>query len=394
MSNLEQLYQLKDKNSLVVAGVLSGTSADGIDVAMVRFGGPVDSLNCADLLASKTYPYSKDTAQLLALLPNLTVEQVSVLNYLVAKDFADAINKLSIDSKVDFDLVGSHGQTIFHHSSAPSGLSKSHPSTLQVGNGAVLATILKKPVVYDFRANDIANGGQGAPLTPATDYYLYRNMKDSNGNKIDAILNLGGIGNLTVFSDSIEKILGFDTGPANAPIDRLVRIYTSGKQNYDVNGKLGFSGVVNQELIKKLLNNDTFVKKNPPKSSGFEAYGDQFVQFLIQEHGKPVDQNLIATATSYVAHTVAYSVKNYINTTVKNIVVAGGGARNDFLMKELQSLLPSMQIVTSDAVGISGDFREATAFALLGYANIKGFKFNLSSITGSCRPSILGCIAL
>lgn len=394
MSNIEQLYQFKNKNSLVVAGVLSGTSADGIDVSFVRFSGPVDNLASVDVLGAKTFSYSKESSDLLKLLPNLTVEQVSVLNYLVAKDFANSINLLSADSKIDFDLVGSHGQTIFHHSSGVSALSKSHPSTLQLGNGSVLASLVSKPVIYDFRAKDISNGGQGAPLTPATDFYLYRNLKDSKGNKIDSILNLGGIGNITVFADSIEKSVGFDTGPSNAPIDRLVKILTNGKQSYDANGKIATSGVVNQELVKKLLSNDTFVKKSPPKSSGFEAYGDLFVQFLMQQHGKPVDQDLIATVTSYVAHTVAYSVQHHVKTSIGNIVVAGGGAKNDFLMKQIQSALPSVDIISSDAVGISTDFREAVAFALLAYANVKEFSFNLSSITGANKQSILGCVAL
>ncbi len=366
---------------------MSGTSADGIDVAIVKFSGSPDDLKEISLIGCDTFEYSENTKKLIINCRNLSVDEISLLNARIAYEFANAVTSLERRLKITADLVASHGQTVYHHSGV------GDKTTLQLGAGSILSSKLKRPVIYDFRQKDIALGGQGAPLTPVTDYYLYSN-KNNFDKRVDAILNLGGIANITVFGDTVDKVIGFDTGPANAPLDRIVRIITNNKSNFDENGDLARSGTIDIELLEKIIALDSYLGKVPPKSSGFETYGDVFIENIKTLNHGVVDINLLATVTKFVSHTISWSINNFVKSNILNLAVVGGGAKNKFLIELLQKDLSSVKILTGDTVGIDIDSRESTAFAFLGYCFIKGFALNCQSVTGASEPGILGCLAI
>jgi anhydro-N-acetylmuramic acid kinase len=245
-----------------------------------------------------------------------------------------------------------------------------------------------RPCIHDFRAKDIVCGGEGAPLTPATDFFLFRS-KDTKR----AILNLGGIANITVFGESLVATRGFDTGPANAPLDRLVRIYTNNREPYDTDGKIAARATVNTALLERLLAEDSFLKKAPPKSAGFENYGDDFVAKLQQIHGK-IDEDLIATTTRFVVESIVRAIQSFIPTAIDELLVAGGGARNLTVMRWLQELLPVTKVKNFSEVGVPDAAREAMAFSFLAYLFIHSYALNLSGITGARTESILGKLSI
>lgn len=385
---LQRQMAIRAKPKRLVAGVLSGTSMDGIDVALCSIGEKVELLR----LYSTAYPdslHARLAAVTQSRFSQSTLAEVAELNVLVAEAFAVAVAQALSESSISqsqLDLVGSHGQTVYHHSRRPNALQ----ATLQLGDGDVIAERLNVMVVSDFRARDIAAGGEGAPLSPYADAVLF-GLSDTPR----VVLNLGGMANITVLSDAVEKIIGFDTGPANAPLDRLIIRLTNGRDRYDADGVHARAGVVQVPLLERLLNEDTFTKLPPPRSCGFEIYGDDFVDRVVNLYGG-IDSNLISTITEFVARTISDSIKQHVlpKYSVNCVIVAGGGAYNSFLLERLRDLLAPCSVELSDTFGVPAQAREAMAFAVLANDALLGKCTSIPAVTGAKGARVLGKICL
>ncbi len=332
-----------------VAGVMSGTSLDGIDVAIVEIRG-----KRIKTIAFRSTPYPR--AMRRALLNVSGVAEVSSLNFALGELYARAI--LAMNQPLE--LIGLHGQTIYHEGGK---------HTLQIGEAAVVAERTGVDVISNFREADIAAGGQGAPLVPFVDLLLF-----GHGTKPRAALNIGGIANVTLLPEGIA----FDTGPGNMVIDALVSHMTGGKQMFDRDGRIARRGAVRWELLIKLRANPYF-RRSPPKSCGREQFGREFAQNLIGT-GLPLP-DLIATATELTARTIAGAIGE------RETIASGGGVHNHFLMERLGELLP---IRGSAESGVDPDAKEAIAFAVLAYQTARHRPGNLPSATGARHPAILG----
>jgi len=361
-----------------VAGIMSGTSLDGIDVAIVDI--KHGSIRTA---AHSTTPYSAVVRKRILAVSNTRCEtsDISRLNFELGELYAEAVaatcRKSGIPLK-SLELCGCHGQTIYHEGS---GL---RPNTLQIGEASVIAERLKIPVVSDFRTRDIAAGGQGAPLVPFVDFLLFRSKRVNR-----VALNIGGIANITVLprSASADKVIAFDTGPGNMIVDQLVERSTGGKQRFDRNGALASRGRIDQTLLDSLLGHEYFAA-TPPKTAGREQYG---VEFLKQFTGSDPDR--IATATAFTAATIARSITQFAPQT-EEVIAAGGGTHNRQLMGQLAAFLPGCCITTTSEFGIDPDAKEAIAFAVLAHRTWKRKTGNLPGATGASRAVVLGKITV
>jgi anhydro-N-acetylmuramic acid kinase len=352
-----------------VAGIMSGTSLDGIDVAVIDI-----QKSKLETVAHKSTPYPAAIRE--AILAASTPAEISRLNFELGELYAKAVRDVGVRLKT-IQLIGCHGQTIYHQGKKP-------VNTLQIGESAVIAERLGIPVVNDFRVRDIAAGGQGAPLVPFVDYLLFRHAKRSR-----VALNIGGIANITWIPAKAKPtdVIAFDTGPGNMVIDALVSLHTKGKQLFDEEGAIAGKGHVDRALLDKLLK-EPYYKQKPPKSAGREQYGADFVKFLRESKLKLPD--LIATATALSAATIAMGV--HLAGKPDEIIASGGGVHNRQLMGNLAALLPEAKISTSTEHGIDADAKEAIAFAVLAYQTIRGRDGNIPTATGAKRPVILGKI--
>lgn len=356
-----------------VAGIMSGTSLDGIDVAVIDITG-----RKFEVVAHCTTPYPQKVRDQILTVSNSTAHTsvISRLNFQLAELYAKAVRKCGVPLN-SIQLIGSHGQTIYHE----------RGNTLQIGDGSVLAERTGIPVVSDFRTRDIAAGGKGAPLVPYADYLLYKDRKLAR-----IALNIGGIANITAIpaNGRPEDVIAFDTGPGNMVVDQLVSIYTSGRQKYDRGGRLAQAGKVDATLIDRLLRRD-FYKESPPKSTGREQYGREFIDEL-RETGLPL-LDLIATATAFTPAAVTVGVQRFVLFPVQEIIVSGGGAHNARMMAYLKAFLPQAKLRYSGEFGIDVDAKEAIAFAMLAYETWNKRPSNLPSATGARRPVILGKVS-
>jgi anhydro-N-acetylmuramic acid kinase len=320
---------------------------------------------------------------------DLDVRGIAELNVRVGEAFAaaclGALDEASI-APAEVDLIGSHGQTIYHHS----GVSGALRATLQVGDGDIIAVRTGRYVISDFRARDIAAGGEGAPLSPVADAILFASREPGKCRR-RAVLNLGGIANLTVLDQDPARVFGFDTGPANAPLDRLARILSAGELACDQDGRFARAGRVNDALLANLLVNDPFLARRPPKSTGFEVYGDAFVARAALRHGG-YDADLMATLTEFVARTIALGLLHCagIDPPVEEVVIAGGGVKNPALMQRIGAALAPIPVRPSDDLGVPSDAREAMAFAVLADMTLRGLAAQIPPVTGATAPKLLG----
>jgi anhydro-N-acetylmuramic acid kinase len=356
-----------------VCGVMSGTSLDGIDVAIVDIQG-----KRIEPVAFRTHPYPAPVRR--ALLAVSSVEEVSRLNFLLGELYAEAIQETCRSTKVPIKsvkLCGLHGQTIFHEGKPIEYLGRKIASTLQIGEAAVVAERTGLQVISNFRERDIAAGGQGAPLVPYVDYLLFRHPIICR-----VALNIGGIANITIIPPA-AKVLAFDTGPGNMVIDALASHLTSGKKTYDDKGKIARSAKVNQTLLQTLKAAPYF-KRKPPKTAGREQFGELLVNNLVAT-GLPLP-DLIATATELTAITIAEAIPK---STVETIA-SGGGVHNDTLMHSLRAHLGPRHLRISSDFGIDPDAKEAIAFAVLAYETHRRRPANLPSATGAKHPVLLG----
>ena len=377
------LSEIASKPSRTVVGLISGTSADSIDVAVCRFLGDGPRV---ELLAYEEHSYDPEVRARIVDPAALDVRAVAELNVRVGEEFARAcLTTLDASGMRPgmVDLIGSHGQTIYHHS----GVAGSIRATLQVGDGDVIAARTGRFVISDFRAADVAAGGEGAPLSPIADAILFRH----EGERRRVVLNLGGIANVTVLDPDPAKVYGFDTGPANSAIDRLARILTNGAERCDRDGRLAFAGKVDQRLLARLIGDDPFLGREPPKSTGFEAYGDAFLAHAADLHGG-CDADLMTTLTEFSAQAIGKAFRDFVTSrsAVDEIVVAGGGVKNPALMARIVAAVAPTRVVRSDELGVPSDARESMIFALLADMTLRGVPAHLPPVTGATAPKLLG----
>jgi len=392
---IEKLLKISKKDSRLIIGMMSGTSADSIDAAIckVTAGGIDDPKTSVELMHFSSFPYPDSIKDRLHIeIGSLRAKDIAELNAEIGDSFAEAAIAAVQSAGLDFDrvdLIGSHGQTVFHHSGKKSLLRTS----LQLGDADRIAEITGCAVISDFRMRDLAAGGEGAPITPYADVILFRGNGDTSARR--AILNLGGISNVTILDPDVNKVTGFDTGPANAPLDRIARILSDGHLKYDRDAALARRGKVNDGLLEQLLKQDEFLRRKPPKSAGFEIYGDRFVEKTLELHGK-ADEDLIATVTEFVAISIHDALTNLVtcNPPVEEVVLAGGGSQNPLLVERIKEKLSPMRVIMSNELGVPYDAREGMAFALLANDALLGFQTSLPSVTGAKKAVIMGKLSL
>jgi anhydro-N-acetylmuramic acid kinase len=386
---LSDLLESSRKSSRIVVGLMSGTSADSIDVAICRMTGQGAEVE-VELLSYQEQPHAPEVKHQLLQVAALDVRSIAELHVRLGEAFAAACLATLEESGLapdEVDLVGSHGQTVYHHS----GVAGSLRATLQLGDGDIIAVRTGRWVISDFRARDIAAGGEGAPLSPIADTVLFGRPGQGSARLRRAILNLGGIANLTVLDENPARVFGFDTGPANGPLDRLARRLSGGDLACDQDGRFARAGYVNEPLLRELLENDPFLARHPPKSTGFEMYGDAFVTHAAERHGG-FDANLMATLTEFVARTIALGLRqcSALGPPVEEVIAAGGGVKNSALMERIATAVTPIPIRRSDELGVPSDAREAMAFAVLADMTFRGLAAMLPPVTGASAPKLLG----
>ncbi|MFW5973085.1 MAG: anhydro-N-acetylmuramic acid kinase [Bacteroidota bacterium] len=395
---ISRLSRLASQDRRLVAGLMSGTSLDGVDAVLADIRGTGRGLEIT-IRAFVTVPYPQALVD--ALMANSSPESsdvrtISQLNVRLAHEYAVAVRRLTDEAGVplsDVDLIGSHGQTIHHVPDAADCAGIRVTSTLQIGDPSVLANLLGIPVVGDFRVADMALGGQGAPLVPYFDYVYF-----SSESETRALLNLGGIANITVLPQSgrAEDVIAFDTGPANMLIDGLSLKFFG--EAYDTGGKRALSGRIDDEFLADLLLSDPYLAQEPPKSTGREHYNEAYVRQVIGDgmaRGLS-ETDILTTATSFTASSVYQAYARFIRArrTIDVLIVAGGGRHNSFLMQKLRDSFAPIPVVPSDDYGLPSDAKEALCFAVLAHETAGGAPTNLPSVTGASHHTLLGKICL
>ncbi len=376
----------------LAVGLMSGTSLDAVDAALVAISGAGDKIRVCRV-AFVTMPYPAAVRRRLLSVARgepVAAGEISQLNFLLGALFADAAIAVCRRAQVKPEklfVVGSHGQTIYHQGVTTTESGRRICSTLQIAEPAVIAERTRAPVVADFRAADLAADGQGAPLVPLVDYLLLRGPRESV-----VALNLGGIANVTVIpaDASAGDVIGFDTGPGNMVMDGLVRRFTHGRRSYDPGGSWASRGKLLEDVLSKALS-FPFFRLRPPKTAGREQFGDAFLQkyFL----SRPATfHDLLCTANELTARTVVDAIRRRVRSkgSIGRIVVSGGGARNRYLIDRIASLSPETPLKLSDEFGFPSQEKEAIAFAILADRTMHGLSGNLPRVTGARRSVVLG----
>ena len=371
-----------------VVGLMSGTSLDGVDAAVVRLDGHGRGVR-AETLAFVTEPYDdalRDAIRACAEVATSDVRLVSQLHVRLGHRFADAARRVLDAAGVAVpDLVGSHGQTVHHVPVAEDCAGVPTRSTLQIGCPAVLAARLGAPVVSDFRAADVALGGQGAPLAPVLDAALFSHAAETR-----VLLNLGGVANVTVLPAGEAPALAFDTGPANLVADALALRFTG--RPVDLGGALAAAGMPDETLLARLLA-DPFFAAPPPKSTGREHFGAAYVDRFVK-HGPASPADLLATAVALTARSVADAVRQFCPGVPARVIASGGGVRNPALMRALAAALAPVPLETTAEYGLDPDAKEAVLFALLAHEWAGGIRTGLPAVTGASQPAFQGSLTL
>ena len=398
--------------SMIVAGVMSGTSADGINVALVKFSSAAASPPLSargrgrprhtfhTLLAHEEYSFRAPVRRLILELMNAELARVADLarlNFLLGELYAEAVIKTARKHRAKVDLIGCHGQTLYHQGTAERFLGRKLAVTWQTGEGAVIAARVGVPVVTDFRPADMAAGGKGAPLVPFLDYLFYRAQGRSGADRIAQ--NIGGIANLTAIpaGASLGQVLAFDTGPGNMVIDAVMDELLG--RRYDRNGKVAASGKALDRVLAQLMR-APFFRQKPPRTAGREEFGREYVARFLQLCDGASKPDVVATATALTARSIADAVERFViprfgARRVRQMIVSGGGAKNPTLMAMLRRELEALRIGLhfSDEFGLPAEAKEAVAFALLAHETWHRRPSNVPSATGAKRPAILGKIS-
>ena len=399
---MKRLIEVFDKPSRTVLGLMSGTSHDGIDAAIVRISGRWSVVGgrqkneAVKLLYHNTYPYDAEVKKRIGKAFNGTTEDICRLNFELGEAFADAalncIKEAGLKSK-DIDIIASHGQTIYH---IPP-LEGEKGSTLQIGEASVIAERTGILTVSDFRSRDMAVGGHGAPLVPLADHILFHEK-----GKGTVVQNIGGIANLTVVTERLEDVIAFDSGPGNSLIDEAVKELTGEKETFDKDGRMASKGKVDKALLEELINHP-YLKASPPKSTGRELFGREMAILLVEASRKKKrkPEDLIATLTRFTAESIYDAYKRFVfpKYNVDQIVLTGGGSKNPVMVGYLRKLFmkvgkahPTVELI--DDLGIPSSAKEALSFAILGNETISGNPANLPKATGAKKAVVLGKISL
>jgi anhydro-N-acetylmuramic acid kinase len=404
------------KTGMIVAGVMSGTSADGINVAFVRLTNPrlarsvtgkgargrevsghPSASRGIELLAHAQYPYPKPVrAAVLEAMnaPAASVADLARLNFLLGELYSDAVINAQQQFRLHANLIGCHGQTLYHQGEPAKFLGCLIAATWQTGEAAVIAARTGLPVVSDFRPADIAAGGKGAPLVPFLDYMLFREARTAR-----IVQNIGGIANLTAIPANARAsdVIAFDTGPGNMVIDAVTEKLFS--RPFDRSGKIAASGNVLTSVVDKLLRLD-FFRKKPPKTAGREEFGREFAETFLRACGKYRKEDAVATATALTVRSIADAISRHVlrNFSLRRkteMILSGGGAKNSTLVAMLRHELEQlgMQLRFSSEFGVPSEAKEAVAFALLAYETWQRRPSNIPSATGAHRPAVLGKIS-
>jgi len=379
-----------------VIGLMSGTSADGIDAALLEItkGTRQPTLR---LMHFEVYPFPGGLRQRILRTADAecTASEICRLNVLLGELFAEAATRVARRTGIalhDVALIGSHGQTIAHLPDPTVEHGVSVRSTLQIGEPSVIAERTGVTTVADFRPRDVAAGGEGAPLTPYLHALLFRHPRRHR-----IVLNLGGIANLTFLprGRGLRGVLAFDTGPGNVLLDGLVTRLSRGAMHADLDGRIAMSGQVNRRLLRFLMAHP-YLKRTPPKSTGRELFGPSLIEGMLDRAATRgiAEEDVVATVTAFTAASVALHVTRDLpdGAVSAELIVCGGGANNPMLIKQLQEALPACRLLTAHEAGFPGRAIEASAFALLAYLTAAGLPGNLPSITGAHHSVMLGKI--
>ena len=390
---MKSLHQLLQKPTKKVIGLMSGTSVDGVDAALVEIRGHGLETR-VELLGFHSHPFEAEVRDRIFDLfqPETSrVDELCQMNFLIGEVFAEAglavIREAGLEPG-EVDLIGSHGQTIYHL--PPQAGVEYVPSTLQIGEPAVIAYRTGIPTIANFRVADLAAGGQGAPLVPYVDFLLFR-----QADRTVALQNIGGISNVTLIPAGAagSEVLASDTGPGNMIIDSVIEILTEGVERYDNAGQFAAQGNVCESLLGEWLGHP-FITAHPPKTTGREAFGRQFANQAIQQaqdwNVAPAD--LVATLTAFTAETIFDYYRRFLfpHYSVDEIYISGGGLHNLTLMEHLERLFQPIPLLPIESIGISSDAKEAIAFAVLANEAIHGHPTNLPQVTGASQPMVLG----
>lgn len=395
--NIKSLKKLSEKKKKNVIGLMSGTSLDGVDAVLCEITGNGTSTK---IIQKKfiTYPFPKGLKKVL--LENSSpksgnVTDICKLNFLISLIYVDAVKDLCKKVKIPLskiDLIGSHGQTIHHLPKKQNYFGYKFGSTLQIADPSVIAKLTGITTVGDFRTGDVALGGEGAPLIPYFDFILF-NSREKNR----ALLNIGGISNFTILNknETAKNVIAFDTGPGNMLIDILTKKFFN--KDFDENGEIAKSGRINEKLFSALIEKDNYIEKKPPKSTGREYYGKEFLSLSLRKFKNIDKKNWISTVTKFTAYAVYKNYDLFIKnkTKIDELFVSGGGAKNKFLLKELKNYFgKNVKIKNVKSLGIDSDSKEAICFAVLANETISGNLSNISNVTGASKETILGKICL
>jgi anhydro-N-acetylmuramic acid kinase len=388
------INNLVNKKTKKILGLMSGTSCDGLDMALIDVVG-FGLKTSYKLIGSGHYKYNDRVKKMLfgIMTPgNAGIKELSQVNFYLAKIWAKAINTFLKDQKLSpnkIDLIGSHGHTIYHHPQFEPVLDQKISSTWQMGDPSVIAQLTGITTVGDFRVADVALGGQGAPLVPYFDWLSFAHLKENI-----IALNIGGIANLTYVSKNGDPadIVAFDTGPGNMLIDQLMmRLY---EKPMDKDGKIAFAGGFSERLFNYLLKIDDYLEMSPPKSTGREHYNEKFIIDLLRKavRWRIREPDIIHTVSKYTAFAVWHAYDKFIKSNIDKLFVAGGGSHNKFLMQMLAEYFDGVPVQNVRDAGIDEDYKEAICFAILANECLHGVATGMPNVTGSNRSAILGKI--
>ncbi len=385
------IRNIASKGKMRIAGLMSGTSVDGVDVAVVDI-----TKQKVNLLVFDVLPYPNALRREIVRLcrpETALLDNICHYNFVLGEVFADAIIKLCSKSGIplsSIDLVGSHGQTVYHNPRGRRYSKKTIRSTLQIGEPSIIAQRTGITTVADFRPRDMAAGGEGAPLVPYADYILFGRNRSSR-----AVQNIGGIANVTFLPRCCKQddIIAFDIGPGNMVIDGIIRLISGNSRRFDSGGKMAAKGTVNKRLLNEMLRHP-FLKRLPPKSTGREEFGQAFSSRIYKQATEKsiANADIVATITAFTAKSIAQAYHNFLPALPDEIILCGGGSRNKTLVEMLHSELPDAKMLSTDDFGISVDAKEAVSFAVLAWATIKGLTNNVPGVTGAERPVVMGKI--
>lgn len=367
---------------MLTIGLMSGTSLDGIDTVLCEINGEFNHINVRQI-DFFTLPFDDDLKNNIRKIINnesITTELICSVNFELGHAYSNAV-KIILDknnlSGADIEFVANHGQTLYH---LPHPMNNLSSSTLQMGESSIIAYDHKVKVIDNFRVMDIAAGGEGAPLVPFSEKILYREK-----GKIVALQNIGGISNVTVLDD--ESIYAFDCGPGNMMMDEAMRYYY--QMDYDKNGEVASQCEIDNTLFNELISHP-YLNRVPPKSTGREDFGENYVKELINKYSWLGSSCIVSTFTEFSAYCIQDSYRRFLRKLPDKMIVGGGGAFNLSLLNRLRKYLPEVEVLTQEDCGFSSDAKEAIAFAILGYAFIKQVPANELGATGARHRVILG----